>query len=187
MWRISLRIILILVIAAVIGGMIVILASYRYWLKPSRLMESKIESHVDIGLKKVHHVAMKNGRKLWDLHTSSVSRILDQSHFSPLTVTLYPHTGNPITMTGEHGYVTDNKNIEVSGNIRIKQPPWNFLCNSLTYSFTRHHAIGRDHIAVTGNGITMTAETLHYDLSSGVLTMSSTVALTVNRMPKNYP
>jgi hypothetical protein len=36
-----------------------ILTSYRYWLKPGSLVDSQIESHIDIGLKTVHNVALK--------------------------------------------------------------------------------------------------------------------------------
>jgi len=179
MWRFPVRIFLIVVIILIVGGIVLILTSYRYWLKPGSLVDSQIESHIDIGLKTVHNVAIKNGNKLWDLTSESIQRINAQNHVSPLTLTMYPHSGNPIALNAEHGTVYDNKNIEINGDIVIKQPPWQFVCDSLIYSYTRHEIYGKNNIAVTGCGLTITAKAMYYDLSCGKLTITDSVSLTV--------
>jgi len=179
MWRFSLKIVLIVIIGLVVGGMVFILTSYRYLFNSKNLIDSPIESHIDIGLKAVHHVAIKNGKKLWDLSSESVQRINAQNHISPLTLTLYPNSGKAITLTAVHGTVHDNKNIEIKEDILIKQPPWEYVCDSLIYSYTRHEIIGTNNIAITGYGLTITAKAMYYNLSDGQLTLSDSVALTI--------
>jgi LPS export ABC transporter protein LptC len=179
MWRFPVKIFLIVVIVFVVGGIVLILTSYRYLLKPESLVKSTIESHVDIGLKSVHHVALKEGKKLWDLKTESVQRINAQNYVSPLTLTLYPNAGSPIALKARQGIVKDNKDIEISGNIVIRQPPWQFVCHSLSYSYTRHEIVGQENIAITGQGVTITANAMYYDLSCGQLTIEDSVSLTV--------
>jgi LPS export ABC transporter protein LptC len=179
MWRVPVKIILVVVIFFVVGGIILILTSYRYWLKPESLVNSNIESHIDIGLKTVHHVALKKGIKLWDLTSESVQRIDAQNHVTPLTLTFYPHTGKPIMLNAGHGTVKDNKDIEINGNIIIKQPPWQFVCDSITYSYSQHEIAGKNNIAITGRGLTITAKAMNYDLSSGQLTINESVCLTL--------
>jgi LPS export ABC transporter protein LptC len=180
MWRFPVKIILIVIIVFVLGGIFYILTSYRYLLKPEILEDSSIESHIDVGLKTVHHVALKNGKKLWDLTSESVQRINSQNHVSPLTLTFYQHSGNPITLYASHGTVKDNNDIEISGNILIKQLPWQFVCDTLSYSYTRHEIFGKNNIAITGRGLTITAEAMNYDLSSGQLTIKDAVSLSVS-------
>jgi LPS export ABC transporter protein LptC len=179
MWRLPVKILLVVVIVFVVGGMILILTSYRYWLKPESLVNSKIESHIDIGLKTVHHVALKKGKKLWDMTSDSVQRIEAQNHVAPLTLTFYPHTGNPIALNAGHGTVKDNKNIEITGNIIIKQLPWLFVCDSITYSYTQHEIFGENNLAITGRGLTITAKSMTYNLSSGDLIINDYVSLTL--------
>jgi LPS export ABC transporter protein LptC len=183
MWRFPVRIILVVVIVFVVGGMILILTSYKYWLKSESLVDSEIESHIDIGLKSVHHVALKKGKKLWDLTSDSVQRIESQNHVSPLTLTFYPHTGKPIALSASHGTIKDNKNIEINGNIIIKQPPWQFVCDSVTYSYTQHEIMGHNNIAITSSGLTITAKAMNYHLSSGELTIMDSVTLTLTEPP----
>jgi len=180
MWRSPVRIILIVVIVMVAGGIVLILSSYRYMVNTVNLVDTTIEQQIDIGLKTVHHVAVKNGKKLWDIHSETIQRVNGQSHFSPLTVTFFPHTGDAITLTGAHGIANDNKNIEIKGDIIITQGPWQLICDSLEYSYSQHDIIGKNHIAVTGSGMTLTANAMHYDLSNGQMTIMDDVTLTVN-------
>jgi LPS export ABC transporter protein LptC len=181
MWRFSVKIFLIITIVIVVGGIICILTSYRYLFHHEQQIDSSIESHIDIGLKKVHHVAIKSGKKLWDLSSESVQRFNAKNHVSPLTLTMYPHSGKTIELTAGHGTVNDNKNIEIEDNILIKQPPWQFVCDSLIYSYTRHEIIGKNNIAITGCGLTITAKAMFYNLSDDKLTIADSVSLTVTQ------
>jgi LPS export ABC transporter protein LptC len=179
MWRFPIKILLILIIIFVAGGIVLILTSYRYWLKPESLVNSTIESNIDIGLKEIHHVALKKGKKLWDLTSESVQRINGQNNVTPLSLTFYPNAGDPIALKARHGIVNDNKDIHIVGDIVIKQALWQFVCDDLKYSYTRHEIIGNNNIAVTGRGLTITAKSMYYDLSSGQLTIKDSVSLTV--------
>jgi len=179
MWRFPVKIILIVVIVFVVGGIVYILTSYRYFIKPENIVDSTIKSHIDIGLKTVHHVALKNGNKIWDLTSESVQRMNSQNHVSPLTLTFYQDSGKPIALNARHGIVKDNKDIEISGNIIITQAPWQFVCDALSYSYTRNEIFGKKNIAITGRGLTITAKAMDYDLSSGQLTINGAVSLTV--------
>ncbi|KPA19498.1 protein containing DUF1239 [Candidatus Magnetomorum sp. HK-1] len=181
MWRIHIRILLILVIISVVGGIVFVLTIYRYGVKPENLGISQIESHVDIGLQTVRNVAVKNGKKLWDLQSESVQRISSQSYFSPLTVTFFPNTGNIIELVSKNGCVKDNKNIEIKGHIVIRQPPWQITCDELSYSYTQHGISGKNNVSVKGPGMTMTAKSMHYDLSTHQVTIEEAVALTFTK------
>ncbi|MBF0452728.1 MAG: LPS export ABC transporter periplasmic protein LptC [Candidatus Magnetomorum sp.] len=181
MWRIHVRIVLILIILTVAGGIVFVLTNYRYLLKPENMPISQMTSHVDIGLQTVHHVAVKNGKKQWELQSDDVQRISSDSFFSPLTVTFFPNTGDPIGVSSEKGCVKDNKNIEINGHIVISQPPWTISCDALIYSYTHHKITGNNNIAITGPGMMMTANALHYDLSSGQVTVQDSIELTVTR------
>jgi len=180
MWRAPVKIFLFAVILIIVCGMVLLLTSYRYWLKPKNLMDSQIESHIDIGLNSVHHVAVRNGHKLWDLSSESVHRIKAENYVSPLTLTVYPYIGDPITLNAKNGIVYDNKNIKITEDIVVKQSPWKFVCDSLMYYYTRHEIIGKQNIAITGCGLTITAKAINYDLSSGLLTVTESVGITIS-------
>ena len=182
MWRIHIRIFFILVIISVVGGIAIVLTFYRYGANPENLGISKIESHVDIGLQKVHHVAVKNGKKLWDLQSESVQRVSSQSFFSPLTVTFFPDVGNLIGLISQKGCVKDNKNIEINGHVVISQPPWQITCEELTYSYTRHDIMGKKNVSVKGPGLTMLADSMYYDLNTHQVTIEEAIELTLTQV-----
>jgi LPS export ABC transporter protein LptC len=181
MWRIHIRIILIIIIITVISGIIFVLTSYRYLSKPESINLSKLATNVDIGLQTVHHVAVKDGKKKWDLQSESVQHVSSDSFFSPLTLTFFPNKGEAIDLLSDRGCVKDNKNIAIIGNIVIKQSPWTISCEELIYSYTNDDISAKNNISISGPGVKLTANALSYDLSTNVVTITNDVSITMTQ------
>jgi len=183
MWRIHVRIILIVVIFTVVGGIVFVLTSYRYLSKPEKMNLTKITSTVDIGLQEVHHVAVKNGKKQWELQSETVQRISGESFFSPLTLTFFPNNSEPIKLFSKKGCVSDNKNIEITDHITIKQSPWTISCEEVFYSYTDHSITAKKDISLTGPEMVLSANSVNYNLNTGSLIIQEAVSLTVIQHP----
>ncbi len=130
----------------------------------------------------VRHTAYQKGIKEWLLKADTVDYINEnkKAHFHLLKISFFQKKGTPITVTADKGvWQTNSNDLEVTGNVVIKNKPYEMLTEKLRYHHSTKKFIADTPVRITGNSLNLSSKTMIYDLNTNQIYLDDQVEGTI--------
>ncbi|MDL1980832.1 MAG: LPS export ABC transporter periplasmic protein LptC [Deltaproteobacteria bacterium] len=160
---------LISIIIISLGIIIAVFSTYRNILDETAGLKSAIQSAAKMSLGKVHHTATRDGVIEWSLDASS-AKLLDEKKqliLDDLSVVFYMKDGEKAYITAEKGFLhTDSNDIEVAGNVVVKNDNYVLKTEKLNYEHTRRILFSNVFVEISSDSEKLTADSISFDLNT---------------------
>ena len=165
----KLKFFLISIIIILLGIIIAVFSTYRNILDETAGLESVIQSAAKMSLGKLHHTATRDGVIEWSLDASS-ARLLDEKKqliLDDLSVVFYMKDGKKAYLTAEKGFLhTESNDIEVAGNVVVKNDNYVLKTEKLNYEHTRRILFSNVSVEISSDSEKLTADSISFDLNT---------------------
>jgi LPS export ABC transporter protein LptC len=165
----KLKFFLISIIIISLGIIIAVFSVYRSMLDETAGLKSAIQSAAKMSLGKVHQTATRDGVIEWSLDASS-ARLLDEKKqliLDDLSVVFYMKDGKEAYLTAEKGFLhTDSNDIEVFGNVVVKNDNYVLKTEKLNYEHTSRILFSHVFVEISSDSEKLTADTIFFDLNT---------------------
>jgi LPS export ABC transporter protein LptC len=165
----KLKFFLISIIIISLGIIIAVFSVYRSMLDETAGLKSAIQSAAKMSLGKVHQTATRDGVIEWSLDASS-ARLLDEKKqliLDDLSVVFYMKDGKEAYLTAEKGFLhTDSNDIEVFGNVVVKNDNYVLKTEKLNYEHTGRILFSHVFVEISSDSEKLTADTIFFDLNT---------------------
>ncbi|MBU4014359.1 MAG: LPS export ABC transporter periplasmic protein LptC [Proteobacteria bacterium] len=165
----KLRFFLISIIIILLGIIIAVFSKYRNILDETAGLKSAIQSAAKMSLGKVHHTATRDGVIEWSLDASS-ARLLDEKKqliLDDLSAVFYMKDGEEAQLTAVRGFLyTDSNDIEVAGNVVVKNNDYVLKTEKLNYEHTRRILFSNVPVEISSDSEKLTADSISFDLNT---------------------
>jgi len=165
----KLKFLLLSVILISVGIILAIFIGYRRVLNKHDRFIPTIKSKANISIDKVHQTATKNGIKEWSMDAGS-ARYIDvkkQAIFQDLSVTFFLKDKRKVYLTAYQGVLkTDSNNLEVSGNVIVKNENYRLITESLHYDRSKRILFSKVPVKITGASSNLVADSMSFDLNT---------------------
>ena len=174
----KLKFFLISIIIISLGIIIAVFLAYRSILDETAGFKSAIQSAAKMSLGKIHHTATRDGVIEWSLDASS-ARLLDEKKqliLDDLSVVFYMKDGQEVYLTAEKGFLyTDSNDIEVAGNIVVKNNNYVLKTEKLNYEHTRRILFSNVFVEISSDSEKLTADSISFDLNTKKIMLEGNV------------
>ncbi len=165
----KLKFFLIAIIIILLGIIIAVFSTYRNILDETAGLKSVIHSAAKMSLGKLHHTAMRDGVIEWSLDASS-AKLLDEKKqliLDDLSVVFYMKDGEKAYLTAEKGFLhTESNDIEVAGNVVVKNDNYVLKTEKLNYEHTRRILFSNVFVEISSDSEKLTADSISFDLNT---------------------
>ena len=165
----NLKVFLLVVILAILGVLAAIFTDYRRILgKPEKVM-SLIEEGASISVGKIRQTATRNGVTEWSLESVSAKYLNEkkQAVFQDLSVTFFMKDNKKVYLTANEGILkTDSNDIEVTGNVVVKNEDYNLKTEKLYYEHDRRIFSSKSRVEIIGSTFDLGADAMYFDLNT---------------------
>ena len=165
----KLKFFLISIIIILLGIIIAVFSTYRNILDETAGLKSVIHSAAKMSLGKLHHTATRDGVIEWSLDASS-ARLLDEKKqliLDDLSVVFYMKDGKKAYLTAEKGFLhTESNDIEVAGNVVVKNDNYVLKTEKLNYEHTRRILFSNVSVEISSDSEKLTADSISFDLNT---------------------
>jgi lipopolysaccharide export system protein LptC len=165
----KLKFFLIAVIIILLGIIIAVFSTYRNILDETAGLKSVIHSAAKMSLGKLHHTATRDGVIEWSLDASS-AKLLDEKKqliLDDLSVVFYMKDGKKAYLTAEKGFLhTESNDIEVAGNVVVKNNNYVLKTEKLNYEHTRRILFSNVSVEISSDSEKLTADSISFDLNT---------------------
>ncbi len=165
----KLKFFLISIIIILLGIIIAVFSTYRNILDETAGLKSVIHSAAKMSLGKLHHTATRDGVIEWSLDASS-ARLLDEKKqliLDDLSVVFYMKDGEKAYLTAEKGFLhTESNDIEVAGNVVVKNDNYVLKTEKLNYEHTRRILFSNVSVEISSDSEKLTADSISFDLNT---------------------
>ncbi|MBT9437820.1 MAG: LPS export ABC transporter periplasmic protein LptC [Desulfobacterales bacterium] len=165
----KLKFFLISIIIILLGIIIAVFSTYRNILDETAGLESVIHSAAKMSLGKLHHTATRDGVIEWSLDASS-AKLLDEKKqliLDDLSVVFYMKDGKKAYLTAEKGFLhTESNDIEVAGNVVVKNDNYVLKTEKLNYEHTRRILFSNVSVEISSDSEKLTADSISFDLNT---------------------
>ncbi len=165
----KLKFFLIAVIIILLGIIIAVFSTYRNILDETAGLKSVIHSAAKMSLGKLHHTATRDGVIEWSLDASS-AKLLDEKKqliLDDLSVVFYMKDGKKAYLTAEKGFLhTESNDIEVAGNVVVKNDNYVLKTEKLNYEHTRRILFSNVSVEISSDSEKLTADSISFDLNT---------------------
>ncbi len=174
----KIRLFLIFLIILLIGFLLIPFVKNRVRVTRTVPPPSPETTDADLTIKRFHHTATRHGERQWSLEAESASlhSKQNQAQLFDILATFYLKGGQTILLNADKGILnTQTNDMTATGHIKIQTPEYTLETQSL-------HCDHRSHIietiapaTITGAGIVLKADTMAYNLETGVITCAGHV------------
>jgi len=165
----KLKFFLISIIIVLLGIIIAVFSTYRNILDETAGLKSVIHSAAKMSLGKLHHTATRDGVIEWSLDASS-AKLLDEKKqliLDDLSVVFYMKDGEKAYLTAEKGFLhTESNDIEVAGNVVVKNDNYVLKTEKLNYEHTRRIFFSNVSVKISSDSEKLTADSISFDLNT---------------------
>jgi LPS export ABC transporter protein LptC len=165
----KLKFFLISIIIISLGSIIAVFSAYRSILDKTAGLDSAIQNAAKMSLGKIHHTATRDGVLEWSLDASS-ARLLDEKKqliLDDLSVVFYMKDGKEAHLTAERGFLqTDSNDIEVTGNVVVRNDNYVLKTEKLNYEHTRRILFSNVSVEISSDSEKLTADSVSFDLNT---------------------
>ena len=165
----KLKFFLISIIIILLGIIIAVFSTYRNILDETAGLESAIQSAAKMSLGKLHHTATRDGVIEWSLDASSANFLDEKKQFilDYLSVVFYMKDGKKAYLTAEKGFLhTESNDIEVAGNVVVKNDNYVLKTEKLNYEHTRRILFSNVSVEISSDSEKLTADSISFDLNT---------------------
>jgi LPS export ABC transporter protein LptC len=179
----KIKIFLLATIFIALGGVIGIYIGFRQDSKVSESSPQSVEPDATLSIGKIHQTATRKGKKEWSLEASSGHYVAKTSQMvlKDLMVTFFLNDKSEITLAADKGILnTDSNDIEVSGNVVLKNKEYKLLTERLNYAHNKRVLYSTAPVTISGPSGRLAAETISFDLNTKKVTLEGSVETTLD-------
>lgn len=178
----KIKLFLLAIIIITLGGVIWISIGLRPDTKTAQEVLTSIPQDATMSIGKIHQTATRKGRKEWSLEASSAHYWAEASQLvlKEPSVTFFLKDNSEVTVTADQGILqTDSNDIEVSGNVVLRNNQYELITDHLNYAHDRRVLYSNAPVTVSGDTAELTADSISFDLDSKKLTLEGGVEATL--------
>jgi len=165
----KLKLLLISAILLTLGIITSVFVGYRRMLDKHTDLVAAITTKANIAIEQFHHTATRNGIKEWILDARR-ARIINARHqavFEDVSLTFFLEDNTNVYLTANHGILsTDSKDIEVSGNVVVKNKDYRLNTEKLNYTHSKRILYSGVPVKIISKSSELTANSMSYDLNT---------------------
>jgi LPS export ABC transporter protein LptC len=176
----------ILLLATIVIALSAVIAIYIQFRSETNVVKPKVESDEPdamLSVNKIQQTATRDGKKEWSLEASS-GHYLDETRqllLKEVKVTFFLKDQNEIILLADEGTLsTDTSNIEVSGNVILKNDEYSLLTENLNYVHDQRVLYSKAPVRISGASAELAAKSLSFELDTKRLTLDGGVATTID-------
>jgi LPS export ABC transporter protein LptC len=179
----KLKMILLATIVIALGSVIAVYIQFRSVANVAEPLVDSEEPDATLSVNKIQQTATRDGKKEWSLEASS-GHYLDETQqllLKDVKVTFFLKDKSEIILIADQGTLnTDTSNIEVSGNVVLKNNEYKLLTEILSYVHDQRVLYSKAPVRISGTSAELAAESLTFDLDAKRLTLEGGVATTID-------
>ena len=179
----KLKIILLAIIVIALGAVIAIYIQFRSSVNIVKPEAESDEPDAMLSVNKIQQTATRNGEKEWSLEASS-GHYLDKTRqllLKEVKVTFFLKDKNEIILLADQGTLnTDTSDIEVSGNVVLKNNEYSLLTENLSYVHDQRVLYSNAPVRISGASTELAAKSLFFEMDAKRLTLEGGVATTID-------
>jgi LPS export ABC transporter protein LptC len=179
----KIKIFLLATIFIALGGVIGIYIVFQQDSKVSESIPESVEPDATLSIGKIHQTATRKGKKEWSLEAGSAHYIAKTSQMvlKDLMVTFFLDDKSEITLTADKGILNNDSNdIEVSGNVVVKNKEYKLLTERLNYAHDKRVLYSTAPVTISGPSAHLAADTISFDLNTKKVTLEGRVETTLD-------
>ena len=179
----KIKIILLATITIALGSVIAVYIQSRSDTNVGQPVAKSEEPDATLLLDKIQQTATRDGKKEWHLEARSGHLIekTQQLILKDVKVTFFLEDNSEILLTADQGILkTNSKDMEVSGNVVLKNNEYKLLTNTLSYQHKKRVVFSKSPVKISGTSAQVAADSLKYDLNAKKLTMEGGVGTTID-------
>jgi LPS export ABC transporter protein LptC len=179
----KLKLFLLSVIIITLGAVFTVFVVYRQVTDKEDNLFADIQNKASISIGKVHQTATRNGIIEWSLDAASVDYIdkRNRAIFKDLSVTFYLKDKSEVYLTANQGNLkTDSNDIEVSGNVVVKNGTYRLNTENLHYKHKKRIIFSKVPVKITGNLFDLVADSMFLNLNTNKTLLKGKVEGTLN-------
>ena len=181
----KLKIVLATVALALIASVIVVFVRFRSAVEQGKIPIPPMAAKTVMSLANVHQTATKDGAVQWELKADS-AELEAETGFMVLTnpeVRFFIEDGTKVRLTAKRGVLDTKKNdIEVTGNVRVKNSRYTLLTEMLAYKHDTRILQADKPVRIISRAIELKAATMTYDLNANRASFKGAVEGNLNEM-----
>ena len=158
------------VIVVIALGVVGVFIAYRKIMEnPVAAIVNMVPEGEEIVLGKVQHTATRDGRTEWELEAASaeIKEAEKQMILKDLKVVFYLKDNRKVHLRADTGVQqTETNNIEVSGQVVVKDEQYQLNTEQLYYDHKTHRLSSTLPVEITGRKGTLMANSMEYDIDS---------------------
>jgi LPS export ABC transporter protein LptC len=180
----KLKIFLIATIFVMLGGVIGIYIGFKPETQITESIPQSVEPDAALSIGKIHQTATRNGKKEWSLEADSADYIEknNQMILKDLKVVFFLKDNSEINLKADQGILEiDSNDIEVSGNVVLKNNEYRLATEKLMYANDRRMLYSKVPATIFSTSIQLTADSMTFDLNLKKLTLEGSVETTIGK------
>lgn len=165
----KLKFLLIAIILVSLGAISAVFIGYRLILNKEGKLISSLNNKANISLSKVYQTATRDGIKEWNLEAKSAAYVdaTKQANLQDVIVTFFLKDGGKVYLTADQGILkTDSNDIEVTGNVIVKNESYRLRTKKLNYEHTKRIIFSKVPVEIVGDSLNLTADSMSFDLNA---------------------
>ncbi|MGD8345313.1 MAG: LPS export ABC transporter periplasmic protein LptC [Desulfobacterales bacterium] len=179
----KLKMILLATIVIALGSVIAVYIQFRSVANVAEPLVDSEEPDATLSVNKIQQTATRDGKKEWSLEASS-GHYLDETRqllLKDVKVTFFLKDKSEIILIADQGTLnTDTNNIEVSGNVVLKNNEYRLSTENLSYLHEQRMLYSKTPVKISGASAQLAAKSLSFDIDAKRLTLEGGVATTIN-------
>lgn len=175
-----------ILLATIVIALSAVIAIYIQFRPDANVVKQEVESDepdATLSVNKIQQTATRDGKKEWSLEASS-GHYLDKTRqllLKDVKVTFFLKDKSEITLLADQGTLsTDTSNIEVSGNVVLKNNEYKLLTENLNYVHDQRVLYSKTPVKISGASAELAARSLSFELDAKRLTLEGGVATTID-------
>ena len=165
----TLKLFFIAFIVIALTAVIVVFINYRRILENPEKLISSLPADADLSIGKIHQTSTKNGVKEFTLDAASAYYTASKKKvvLNDLSVTFFLKNKQEVYLTANKGILeTDSKDIEVTGNVIVKNENSRLFTEKIQYKHGRRLLLSKVPVKIIGNSYQLTADRMSLDLNT---------------------
>jgi len=166
-----------------LGGVIAFYIVFQQDSEAPELVPETAEPDATLSIGKIRQTATRKGKKEWVLEASSANYIdkIGQMVLKDPVVTFFLDDESEVVLAADQGTLnTESNDIEVSGNVLVKNKEYRLQTESLSYSHDKRVLYSKTPVTISGTSARLAADKISLDLNSKKLTLEGGVETTLD-------
>jgi lipopolysaccharide export system protein LptC len=164
------------------GVIVGIFIKNRYLSQDPVKLITAIQKNASLAIGNVHQVSTRDGIKEWILDARS-AHVVDESKqlmLEDVTVVYFVKNGKEVRLTADRGILkTESKDIELTGQVVLTYTDYTLKTERINYDHEQRILFSSTPINIIGKAVSLTAETMKYDLTTNQTWFQQNVEVSV--------